>query len=192
MSSPEAPVSREVQRALYTHVDRCFPVHDKSFVELEGHPLLGRLPHLRIARIAPSYASEPWAFLSVGGWVLGRGAGGGTELLLLAEDAGEAHARTLADALLQLEDHPVEPGVFVRLPGGWVPGSACDHGLVTLPYPYGPVLESVPDSPLPVRVLWLCPITSAEVAFGRARGLEALEQRLEGMNFQDPRRPSRA
>lgn len=184
--------TKAVQRALYTHVDRCFPVHDKAMIALEGHPVLASLPHLRVARIAPSYGSEPWAFLTLGGWALGREAGGGTELLLLAEDDREVHARTLADALLQLEEHPVAPGAFVRLPGGWLPGSACDHGLVTLPYPYGPVLEEVRDSPLPVRVLWLCPVTAAEVALGRTQGLEALEQRLEGMNFQDPQRPSRA
>ncbi len=183
--------AKAIRNALFSHVDRCFPVHDKVFVELGSHPLARALPLLRVVRVAPSYPTEPWVFLSVGAWKQGEEAGGGTELLLLAEDDSEAHARTVADALLQLGDHPVAEGTFVRLPGGWVPGSACDQGLVTLPYPYGPVLENVENSPLPIRVLWLCPVTPAEVAFGRSAGLEALEQRLEGMMFQDPHRPSR-
>ena len=183
--------AKAVRNALFAHLDRSFPVHDKAFVDIAGHPLATRLPHLRVLRVAPSYASEPWVFVSLGGWTLGREAGGGTELVLLAEDDDPRHARTVADALLQLRDHPVQEGRFVRFPGGWVPGSPSDHGLVTLPYPYGPGLEDVEGSPLPIRLLWLCPVTEAEVAFGRSMGLEALEQRLEGILYQDPLRASR-
>jgi len=184
-------MSRAIRDALFAHVDRCFPVHDKDFASLDGHPLASRLPHLRVVHIAPSYRSEPHVYLSVGAWILGQEAGGGTELFLLADEAAPSHAHAVGDALLQLGEHPVQNGQFVRLAGGWTPGSACDQGLVTLPYPYGPALEQVQDSPLPIRILWLCPVTSAERAFGERLGLEALEQRLEGIHFQDPRRPSR-
>ena len=44
-----------------------------------------------------------------------------------------------------------------------LPGASVNHVLVTLPYPYGPMLEDV-ESPVGtnIRVLWLLPITAAE------------------------------
>ncbi|MFF0298846.1 suppressor of fused domain protein [Kitasatospora sp. NPDC004614] len=75
----------------------------------------------------------------------------------------------------------------------WLPGSACDHLLLSLPYLHGPALE---HCPLPgggeARVLWLLPVTSAEIAFRRAHGHEALEQLFDehAIDPTDPRRPS--
>jgi hypothetical protein len=72
----------------------------------------------------------------------------------------------------------------------WLPGSACTHGLISLPYLDGPELEWL-AAPA-VRFLWLIPVTEAEVSFKKSRGLEALEERFEATAFDylDPRRPS--
>ncbi len=72
----------------------------------------------------------------------------------------------------------------------WLDASLCTHGLISLPYLDGPELEWL-EQPK-VRFLWLIPITQAEVAFKKARGLDALEELFEKrkFNFLDPRRPS--
>ena len=63
----------------------------------------------------------------------------------------------------------------------WLPGSTCDHGLISLPYLDGPALENPKDSA--VRCLWLVPVTKAEVDFKKTYGPEALETRLEEGRF---------
>jgi hypothetical protein len=74
----------------------------------------------------------------------------------------------------------------------WLAGSACDHGFISLPYPYGPSLEWLaPGNQEQTRCLWLIPITRGEVAFKKSHGPEALESRFEErqFNYLDPRRP---
>jgi Suppressor of fused protein (SUFU) len=76
----------------------------------------------------------------------------------------------------------------------WLPQSACDHGLISLPYLDGPRLEefhSQAGGGL-VECLWLVPITRAERQFNIDHGLEALERRLEAakFNYLDPLRAS--
>lgn len=72
----------------------------------------------------------------------------------------------------------------------WLPGSLCDHGLVSLPYLDGPALEWL-QTPQ-VRFLWLIPISGAEMRFKKENGLEALEAKLElaRFNYLEPLRPS--
>lgn len=72
----------------------------------------------------------------------------------------------------------------------WVAGSACTHGLLSLPYLDGPDLEWL-AAPR-VRFLWMIPITEAEVRFKKTHGMEALEQKFEESRFDflDPLRAS--
>jgi|ERR1700722_973109 len=74
----------------------------------------------------------------------------------------------------------------------WLPGSLCDHGLISLPYLDGPNLECLEDNGTETRFLWLIPVTRAEVEFARRNGLEALESRFQELrfNYLDPKRPS--
>jgi hypothetical protein len=59
-----------------------------------------------------------------------------------------------------------------------VKSSRCTHLLVSLPYPFGPAFEHCQVNAM-LRLLWLLPITAAEAAFGRARGVDALEDLFE-------------
>ncbi|MBL8920845.1 MAG: suppressor of fused domain protein [Myxococcaceae bacterium] len=72
----------------------------------------------------------------------------------------------------------------------WVAGSACTHGLISLPYLDGPSLERVAESD--ATCAWLLPITPSEVALKKSAGLDALEERFERaeLNYLDwMRRP---
>ena len=52
----------------------------------------------------------------------------------------------------------------------WLSGSACDHMLVSLPYPFGPGLEVCCLGEQNLRLSWLLPITKAEREFKAEHG----------------------
>jgi hypothetical protein len=76
----------------------------------------------------------------------------------------------------------------------WLPGSGCDHGLISLPYLDGPKLEvlTLPAEQQIIRFLWLIPITPSERDFTSRFGLDALECRFQetNVNYVDPYRKS--
>jgi len=74
----------------------------------------------------------------------------------------------------------------------WLDASSCNHGLVSLPYLDGPVLEDLREDSALIKFYWLIPVTASEVRFKCEEGVQALEQRLEGTNFNylDPQRES--
>jgi CHC2 zinc finger/Suppressor of fused protein (SUFU) len=81
-------------------------------------------------------------------------------------------------------------GNTVNIGRPWAEGSAADHLLVSLPYPYGPALEMCELGERHVRFLWLVPITAAEANLVRSKGLEALESLLEQGNVDVPLCPT--
>src|SRR5262245_20852986 len=56
-------------------------------------------------------------------------------------------------------------GHTVKFGSPWLPDSACDYGLLSLPYLDGPALEKASASGFDVRILWLIPITKAELEY---------------------------
>ncbi|QNQ08350.1 suppressor of fused domain protein [Sphingomonas alpina] len=84
----------------------------------------------------------------------------------------------------------LDMGHTVNFGRPWSPGSPLGFGLVSLPYLDGPRLEIMESTG--ARFLWLLPISSDEVAFKRAHGLDALEQAMERTSFDylDPFRPN--
>jgi hypothetical protein len=66
----------------------------------------------------------------------------------------------------------------------WVNGSSCDHFLISLPYPYGPDLEIVPLGNAQARLLWMLPITKAELDYKMTHGLEALERLFDSSSIE--------
>jgi Suppressor of fused protein (SUFU) len=72
----------------------------------------------------------------------------------------------------------------------WLPGSHCDHALISLPYLDGPTLEILDIGTKTINCDWLIPVTKSEVEFKMRHGLEALERRFEEGNL-DYSNPSR-
>ena len=72
----------------------------------------------------------------------------------------------------------------------WLDNSACDRGLISLPYLDGPALENLETRSGVIRCLWLIPVTASEVQYAGENGLEALESRFEErmFNYLDPKR----
>jgi hypothetical protein len=86
----------------------------------------------------------------------------------------------------------LDHGHTVNFGEPWLPGSGLDHALISLPYPYGPELETCAWDGGHARLLWLLPISRAERDFKRDHSLEALEQRFElaQVDYTNPQRAS--
>ncbi|HYD13669.1 MAG TPA: suppressor of fused domain protein [Allosphingosinicella sp.] len=107
-----------------------------------------------------------------------------------ATDASELVELLYMTAYFHRTAEHLDLGHSVNFGKPWLPGSDCDHGLISLPYLDGPKLEILDERGAKCRCYWLIPITASEVAFKRANGLDALEERFEQaqFNYLNPRR----
>lgn len=74
-------------------------------------------------------------------------------------------------------------GHTVNFGCAWYEGSKCDHGLLSLPYLYGPDLEWLKSDTMDIRFLWLIPITTEELQYKKDYGIKALEDKFEETQF---------
>lgn len=112
--------------------------------------------------------------------------------LFAAEDRPELAELLVATAHYHRTGARLSLGHTVNFGRPWLERSSCDHGLVSLPYLDGPLLEWLRVAKRQTRFLWLIPITKDEVEFARKSGLDALESRFEAsqFNYLDPTRGS--
>lgn len=89
-------------------------------------------------------------------------------------------------------DHRLDLEHSLPIGEPWLPGSHCDHLLISLPYPHGPDLEKCPLADGHARILRVLPVTAAEMEYRRTQGHEALERLFDENAIvpTDPRRPS--
>jgi hypothetical protein len=145
--------------------------------------------------VASGPKTNPWTYVSVGAHAIRKGEHG-SEFFVLAPDANDSHVElvTMTAHYHASGDTSYRLGVGHTVPVGrpWLPGSNCDHLLVSLPYTFGSDLERCEDAGGHVQILWLLPITAAERAFKIEHGQEALEQRFESaaLEYWQPTRPS--
>jgi hypothetical protein len=186
----------DATEAVQLHVAAFFEGHPIERVEwLEG-PIRTRVPNFQVVRAAPGPRIDLWTYLTVGCWDAAHDeAGHGLEFLLVAPAAEPSLAELLAMVSYYHagpDSQRLDLGHTVPIGRPWLPGSACDHLLVSLPYIFGPDLEGCRWADGHARLLWLLPITERERAFKVERGLDALEARFEesGVGYADPTRSS--
>lgn len=146
----------------------------------------------RILEVAPTKSRGFWTYTTCG--MSGGIDRDAIELHLFAPAADSAHVELLTViAHFHLTGTALGLSHTVNFGRPWLPGSACDHGLISLPYLDGPPLERFcPGENHEARCLWLIPITSGERDFKKERGVEELERRFDasGFDYLDPLRPS--
>jgi hypothetical protein len=182
----------DVCGVLDDHVRRFFRGRTIDAMTWTAGPILELNPHFRVLRVAPQRPDDLWTYVSVGGWAGTAELGRGLEFVI------STHGETpRAVELLAMTAHYHRGdvlGLGDTLPVGepWLPGSTCDHLLVSLPYPYGQDLQTCHVGDRHVDFLWLLPITAAERAFKAANGLEALESRFDqaALRYWEPERAS--
>ncbi|MEH0936595.1 suppressor of fused domain protein [Micromonospora psammae] len=186
--SPSAEVLRE-------HLARRFPTRPLDVLPPVAGPIHRQVPDFHVLRLAPGPGEGGWLYVTAGLWEATRRHGHALEFVLLAPEHADLHVETLTMVAYYHGSggsYALDHGHTVPIGRPWLPGSACDHLLVSLPYPWGESLEVCPVTDGHLRLLWLLPITAAEKTYRHEHDLEALEQRLEdaGINPVDPRRPS--
>jgi len=168
-------------RTLRQHLAELFPGAGATLFAASAGPIRTLAPNLHILRLPTLGTGQLYA--TVGLWDATQRHGHGLEFVLDAPTADdEIHVETLTMIAYYHASggsHTLDHGHTVPIGRPWLPGSQCDHLLVSLPYPWGPELENCDVPGGHARVLWLLPITTAEQRFRHRDGLEALEQRFE-------------
>lgn len=88
-------------------------------------------------------------------------------------------------------DHRLDLEHSLHIGEPWLPGSHCDHLLIS-PLPQRPRSGEMPAGQRTPRILWVLPVTAAESGYRRTHGHEALERLFDEYAIvpTDPRRPS--
>jgi len=185
------PPCDDVCGALEEHVRRFFTGRTIDVFTWPVGPIREQNPHFRVLRVAPETSADVWTYVSVGGWAATSG-NFGREFLICTASAAERAVELLAMTVFYSRGGTLGVGHTVPIGDPWLPGSLCDHLLVSLPYPFGPELQTSHIGDRHVEFLWLLPISEAERDLKARSGLEALESRFDevGLKYWQVDRPS--
>ncbi|MFC7791197.1 suppressor of fused domain protein [Streptomyces cinereoruber] len=180
--------------AVESHVRAFFEGHSVEAVDHDlGPERRTVLPRLRVLVVGPGPRGDGWAYVTAGCWAATEKEGHGLEFVMTAHVRDRRFVELMAMvAHYHCGGHRLDLEQSMPIGEPWVPGSSCDHLLISLPYLHGPDLEHCPVPGGHARILWALPVTTAEIEFRRRHGHEALEQLFDGagINPVDPFRAS--
>ncbi|KQZ85358.1 hypothetical protein ASD56_03155 [Microbacterium sp. Root166] len=122
--------------------------------------------------------------MSIGGWAQTSNENFGIEFILCTAQPEDRAIELLAMAVYYNRAGKLGLGHTVPIGEPWLPGSSCDHFLISLPYPFGGDLQTCHVGDRHVDFLWLLPITGAERTWKVSSGLEALETRFDEVGLR--------
>jgi hypothetical protein len=165
-------------KAAESHVREFFEGHLVEDIDYDfGQERREVLAGLRILVVGPGPRSDSWAYVTAGCWAAAEQDGHGLEFVMTAHVRDQRFVELMAKiAYYHCGGHRLDLEHSMPIGEPWVPGSTCDHLLISLPYLHGPDLEHCPLPGGHARVLWVLPVTAAEIEFRRHHGHEALEQ----------------
>lgn len=174
--------------ALDAHVEGFWSTHRCEALTWDKGPIEERVPGFHVLRVEPAQALDVWVYVSVGASTSGETSGLEYFVMAPAKDDSLVEILAMISHFQSYAAHGLAIGSIVDIGRPWIPGSRCDHLVVSLPYPFGPGLEVAESA----RFVWLVPISASEAAFMRESGFETFEDRLEssGVNVIDPKRPA--
>ncbi|WP_256726963.1 suppressor of fused domain protein [Streptomyces acidiscabies] len=161
--------------------------HVRAF--FAGHAVEATDADVRVLTVSPGPRVDSWSYVTVG-------CSDEEHTGLRREFVMTGHVRDerFVDLMTMLATyhrtgHPLDVGHSLPIGEPWLPGSRCDHLLISVPYSHGPALEHAPAL---TRILWALPVTPEEIAYRRAHGTEALEQLFDDHALlpTDPHRES--
>jgi hypothetical protein len=174
----------ETFAAIRRHLSTFFAGHriEEHYWTVGPDRVLDAMADFRVAEIAPGPVTGLWVYASIGTWE--ARADPRLEFILVAP---EQDLRQVELVTMIAWYHRTDGlGIGHTLPIGepWLPGSKCDHFLVSLPFPFGPKLEECNFQDWHLHYLWLLPITKAEREFKVKEGQEALEERFDDVALE--------
>ncbi len=186
------PPDVDVCGALQEHVSRFFEGCQIDVLGPPPGPIAEQNPHFRVLRVGSDQPGDTRVYVTIGGWAATEHTNQGLEFILATPFETDRAVELLAMNVYYHRGGRLGLGDTVPIGEPWLPGSLCDHYLISLPYPYGPELQNCHVGDRHIDFLWLLPITKAERDFKAEHGLEALEQRFEDddLDYWDPHRSS--
>jgi hypothetical protein len=180
----------DVNALVCLHLRRFFVGHACQEHQWTLGPAPEELPRLRVAEFAPGPKTGLWVYTTIG--ACEARAAPLLEFLIAAPEQDQRHVELVTMAAWYHGRRGLGVGHTLPIGEPWLPRSACEFFLVSLPYPFGPELEVCNFAGGHVHVLWLLPITAAEREFKVREGVEALEQRFDacGLEYWVPDRAS--
>lgn len=164
--------------AVESHVRAFFEGHAVEAVDCALGP--GRrvaVPGPRVLVVGPGPRGDGWAYVTAGCWAATEKDGHGLEFVMTAHVRDQRFVELMAMiASYHCGGHRLDLEHSLSIGEPWVPGSTCEHLLISLPYLHGPDLEHCPVPGGHARILWTLPVTAAEIEFRRRHGHEALER----------------
>lgn len=140
-------------------------------------PAQDELPRLRALEFASGPKTVLWVYVTAGAWEARNDPQ--LESLIAAPEQDQRHVELLFMTVWYLGSEGLGTGHTLPIGEPWLSGSACEHFLVSSPYPFGSKLEMYNFRDWQLHVLWLLPFTKAEREFKVKESLEALEQRFD-------------
>ncbi|MFC9295043.1 suppressor of fused domain protein [Streptomyces sp. NPDC057011] len=180
--------------AVEAHVRAFFEGHSVEVVASDlGPDRRDVVPDLRVLVVSPVSRCDSWSYVTAGCWAAMEKDGNGLEFVMAAHVRDQRFIDLMTMiAYYHCGGHQLDLEHSMPIGEPWVPGSTCDHLLISLPYLHGPDLEHCPLPGGHARILWTLPVTAAEIEFRRHEGHEALELLLDaaGIIPTDPSRSS--
>jgi hypothetical protein len=182
----------DLHEILRRHLQTFFTGHRYGETVWTLGPAADLLPRLRIAVLGPGPRTNLWVYATVGASEATPDPTDGLEFFMTVPSEDLRHVELLTMTAYYHRTEGLGLGHTFPIGEPWLPDSACDHMLVSLPYPFGPELEVCCLGERHSHLYWVLPITKAERGFKAEHGLEALEQRFDAhaIEFWDPQRPS--
>jgi suppressor of fused protein SUFU len=180
---PDFPPCDDVCGALEEHVRRFFAGRTIDVFTWRAGPIREQNPHFRVLRVSPETTTDVWTYVSVGGWAA-TDEDFGMEFLICTPSTQDRAVELLAMTVFYNREGTLDIGHTLPIGEPWLPGSKCDHLLVSLPYPFGPDLQTCHVGDRHVEFLWLLPISEAERDLKISSGLEALESRFDEVGLK--------
>jgi hypothetical protein len=190
----EASTGLTARSAVEAHLRRGFPGQRVITQGWQTGAIAESNPDIRVLRVDPETRGGLWLHVSSGGWAATATERQpiGHEFVLVTPFKTLRAVELLAEVVYYHGVQPLDIGDTVPIGEPWLPGSACNHLLVSAPYLLADELWSLRVGYREIRLLWTIPITPEERAYVQQYGLDALEERFEsaGLEYWDPHRSS--
>lgn len=139
--------------------------------------------HFFVLRFPPHGDREMWTYATCGMSI--ETDGFGVELHIFSPvDAFEIVELLTAAAHYHRTAARLNQGHTINIGRPWLPGSQCQHALLSLPYIDGPDLQILEFDVHRIDCLWLVPITLEELEFKKLHGVDALEDRFDAVQLK--------
>ncbi|MFC4518060.1 suppressor of fused domain protein [Streptomyces ehimensis] len=130
-------------KAVEAHVRAFFEGHSVEVVDYDLGPERREVaPDLRVLVVGPGPRGDSWAYVTAGCWTAVEKDGHSLEFVMTARFRDQRSIELMAMiAYYHCAGHQLDLEHSVPIGDPWVPGSTCDHLLLSLPYLHGPDLE---------------------------------------------------